>query len=59
MWEIDTIEIVRENSLYFIPQIKTKILNEGWASFWHYKILHDLKLPDFDSFARLFIFLMG
>jgi stage V sporulation protein R len=31
--------------MYFIPQIKTKILNEGWASFWHYKILHELNLP--------------
>lgn len=44
-WQMDLINIVREQSLYFIPQIKTKILNEGWASFWHYKILHDLKLP--------------
>ena len=45
-WEMDLIEIVRDESLYFIPQIKTKILNEGWASFWHYKILHDLKLDE-------------
>lgn len=44
-WQLDLINIVREQSQYFIPQIKTKILNEGWASFWHYKILHDLKLP--------------
>jgi len=28
-------EIVRRTSLYFQPQIRTKILNEGWASFWH------------------------
>lgn len=45
-WQSDLIEIVRDESKYFIPQIKTKILNEGWASFWHYKILHDLKLDD-------------
>jgi len=45
-WQIDLLEIVRDESLYFIPQIKTKILNEGWASFWHYKILHDLDLDD-------------
>ena len=44
-WEKDLISIVREESLYFIPQIKTKIMNEGWASFWHYKILHELDLP--------------
>ena len=45
-WQSDLIEIVREESKYFVPQIKTKILNEGWASFWHYKILHDLKLDE-------------
>jgi stage V sporulation protein R len=44
-WKKDLINIVREEALYFIPQIKTKILNEGWASFWHYKILHELDLP--------------
>lgn len=43
-WELDIINIVREESFYFIPQIRTKILNEGWASFWHYKIVHDLNL---------------
>lgn len=45
-WELDIIEIVRNDSLYFMPQIQTKILNEGWASFWHYKILHELNLND-------------
>ena len=44
-WERDLVEIVREESLYFIPQIKTKILNEGWASFWHYNIMKELDLP--------------
>ena len=43
-WELDIINIVRDESFYFIPQIRTKILNEGWASFWHYKIIHDLEL---------------
>jgi stage V sporulation protein R len=44
-WQLDIINIVKEDSAYFIPQVKTKILNEGWASFWHYKILHELDLP--------------
>jgi len=44
-WQLDLINIVRDESHYFIPQIKTKILNEGWASFWHYKILNSLELP--------------
>jgi len=45
-WQMDLLEIVREESWYFMPQIKTKILNEGWASFWHYKILHELNLDE-------------
>lgn len=45
-WERDIINIIHEESLYFMPQIRTKVMNEGWASFWHYKILHDLDLPD-------------
>jgi len=43
-WQRDILEIVRNESQYFIPQIKTKTLNEGWASFWHYKILNELSL---------------
>ncbi len=43
-WEIDVINIVREETSYFIPQIETKIMNEGWASFWHYNILKRLGL---------------
>lgn len=44
-WEKDIIAIVREEASYFIPQIETKIMNEGWASFWHYNILNSLELP--------------
>lgn len=44
-WEKDVIDIVREETLYFIPQIETKIMNEGWASYWHYILLGKLNLP--------------
>ncbi len=44
-WEKDILSIVREEAKYFIPQIETKIMNEGWASFWHYTILNKLELP--------------
>lgn len=44
-WEKDIIGIVREESLYFLPQMETKIMNEGWASYWHYNILKKLDLP--------------
>lgn len=44
-WEKDIMTIVSEENQYFMPQIETKIMNEGWASFWHYKILNQLELP--------------
>jgi stage V sporulation protein R len=44
-WEKDLLTIVHEQAQYFIPQIETKIMNEGWASFWHKRILDALDLP--------------
>tara|TARA_A100000164_G_scaffold216081_1_gene191553 strand:- start:192 stop:1289 length:1098 start_codon:yes stop_codon:yes gene_type:complete len=44
-WKKDIIHIVRDQAQYFIPQIQTKIMNEGWASYWHYTLMHDLNLP--------------
>lgn len=34
-WMRSIIEVVRKTSLFFQPQIRTKIMNEGWASYWH------------------------
>src|ERR671924_735322 len=44
-WEKDLLTIVHEQAQYFVPQIETKIMNEGWASFWHKRILDSLVLP--------------
>ncbi|MBI4524821.1 MAG: SpoVR family protein [Deltaproteobacteria bacterium] len=44
-WEKDLLTIAHEEAQYFIPQIETKIMNEGWASFWHKRILEALDLP--------------
>jgi stage V sporulation protein R len=44
-WQRDILQIVDKEACYFIPQIETKIMNEGWASYWHYKILNELNLP--------------
>lgn len=44
-WEKDLIRIADKESMYFIPQIDTKIMNEGWASYWHYTLMNALKLP--------------
>ncbi len=38
-WEAEVISIIREEAYYFIPQRQTKIMNEGWASYWHSKIM--------------------
>lgn len=44
-WKVDILEVVQDQARYFIPQIQTKIMNEGWASFWHYRICNELELP--------------
>ena len=33
---------MRKISQYFYPQRQTQVMNEGWATFWHYTILHEL-----------------
>ena len=38
-WQKDILNIVREEAYYFYPQGQTKIMNEGWASYWHSTIL--------------------
>ena len=43
-WEREIIQFVIDDAQYFMPQIRTKIMNEGWASFWHYRLMHDLEL---------------
>lgn len=45
-WQKDLMTMVETRSKYFIPQAKTKIMNEGWAVTIHEKIMHDLELPD-------------
>ncbi|MEM1243397.1 MAG: SpoVR family protein, partial [Pseudomonadota bacterium] len=41
-WQRELVRIVRKIAQYFYPQRQTKIMNEGWACFWHYRILNDL-----------------
>jgi stage V sporulation protein R len=38
-WQRDILSIVRDEAYYFYPQAQTKIINEGWASFWHSTIM--------------------
>ncbi|MCC6575370.1 MAG: SpoVR family protein [Planctomycetes bacterium] len=38
-WQRDILTIVRDEAYYFAPQRQTKIMNEGWASYWHSTIM--------------------
>jgi stage V sporulation protein R len=52
-WQADILAMIREESYYFAPQRVTKIMNEGWASYWHSKILTEKALDgcEFVDFA--------
>ncbi|MGD6844220.1 SpoVR family protein [Bacillus infantis] len=54
-WQRDILTMMREEMLYFWPQLETKIMNEGWASYWHQRILRELDLTSDESieFAKL------
>jgi stage V sporulation protein R len=45
-WQRDILSMLREEAYYFSPQGQTKILNEGWASFWHTTIMTQRALND-------------
>ncbi len=54
-WERDVIEMVRQEMMYFWPQIRTKVMNEGWATYWHATLMRQLTFSDDDyiDYARL------
>ncbi len=41
-WQRELIRIVRKVAQYFYPQRQTQVMNEGWATFWHYTLLNEL-----------------
>ena len=41
-WQREVVRIVRKISQYFYPQRQTQVMNEGWATFWHYTLLNRL-----------------
>jgi len=38
-WQLDVLSIIRDEAYYFAPQGQTKIMNEGWATYWHSTIM--------------------
>lgn len=45
-WQRDILSMIREEAYYFNPQGQTKIMNEGWATYWHSKIMTEKVLTD-------------
>ena len=41
-WQREIVRIVRKIAQYFYPQRQTQVMNEGWATFWHYTLLNQL-----------------
>jgi spore cortex formation protein SpoVR/YcgB (stage V sporulation) len=41
-WQREIVRIVRKVGQYFYPQRQTQVMNEGWATFWHYTLLNHL-----------------
>lgn len=41
-WQREIVRIVRKIGQYFYPQRQTQVMNEGWATFWHYTLLNHL-----------------
>ncbi|WP_085506831.1 SpoVR family protein [Thalassobacillus devorans] len=54
-WQRDVLTMMRQEMLYFWPQLETKIMNEGWASYWHARILREMDLTSSEAveFAKL------
>ncbi len=54
-WERDIIFIVRDEMMYFWPQIETKIMNEGWATLWHSRIMREIEMTEDETieFAKM------
>ncbi|MBI1766676.1 MAG: SpoVR family protein [Acidobacteria bacterium] len=44
-WQRDIMSMIHDEMLYFVPQMQTKVMNEGWASYWHSRIMRELDLP--------------
>jgi stage V sporulation protein R len=54
-WQRDVMAMLHEEMEYFVPQMQTKIMNEGWASYWHSRIMREMDLSTAEhlEFAEL------
>jgi stage V sporulation protein R len=53
-WQQDILSIIRDESYYFAPQAMTKVMNEGWATYWHSKLMteHFLDASEIVDYAE-------
>lgn len=56
-WQREVIRIVRKVAQYFYPQRQTQVMNEGWATFWHYTIMNTLYDEGLINDSAMFEFL--
>jgi stage V sporulation protein R len=56
-WQRELVRIVRKLAQYFYPQTQTKVMNEGWATFWHYTLINRLYDKRLVNDAFMFEFL--
>jgi stage V sporulation protein R len=54
-WQRDIMSVIRQEMQYFWPQMETKIMNEGWASYWHLRIMREIDLDESEAveFAKM------
>lgn len=54
-WQKDILSVLRQEMYYFWPQLETKIMNEGWACYWHLRIMRELDLDENETieFAKM------
>ncbi len=45
-WQREVLALLRDEACYFLPQMLTKVMNEGWASFWHSRLMTGSLLRD-------------
>ena len=52
-WQSDVLSIVRDEAYYYAPQGMTKVMNEGWASYWHSTLMtrHFLEAAEVIDYA--------
>ena len=58
-WQREIVRIVRKLAQYFYPQRQTQVMNEGWATFWHYTLLNELYDRGFVSDGFMIEFLQS